>query len=225
LEIADDAGKRMRPDHRAEDVVRRLDAGHPVPHGLVDRVAQRPRTAGYRPHLGTQQLHAEHVGRLTAHVLLAHVDHARQTEMGASGRGGHAVLPGSGLGDHPLLAHPQRQQGLAQGVVDLVRAGMVDVLALEPDLGTAALLAQPPGVIQGRGPADEVPQQFAQRGTERRILNGPLVLVRQLVQGPRQRFRDIASAVIAEAARRIGHVAGCIARKHGRSGHTTLDGK
>ena len=45
LEIADDHRERMRADDGAEDVVRRFDARHPVAHGLVDRVAERPRAA------------------------------------------------------------------------------------------------------------------------------------------------------------------------------------
>ncbi len=79
--------------------------------------------------------------------------------MGTGRGGGHAVLAGARLGDHSLLAHPQREQRLADRVVDLVRAGVIEVLALEPDLRPAALLAEPPGVIQRRGPADVVLQQ------------------------------------------------------------------
>ena len=78
--------------------------------------------------------------------------------MGTGGGGGHAVLAGAGLGDHALLAHPQREQRLAERVVDLVGAGVVEVLALELDLRPAALLAQPLGVIQRRRPADVVLQ-------------------------------------------------------------------
>ena len=84
-------------------------------------------------HLGAQQLHAVHVERLAPLVLGAHVDPAPQPEQG--GRGGHrdAVLPGAGLGDHPHLAHPPGEQALADRVVDLVRAGVAEVLALEED--------------------------------------------------------------------------------------------
>jgi hypothetical protein len=52
------------------------------------------------------------------------------------------VLAGAGLGDDARLAHAPRQQGLADGVVDLVRAGVVEVLALEVDLRAAELAAQ-----------------------------------------------------------------------------------
>ena len=45
-------------------------------------------------------------GPLAAHVLGAHVDDALEPEQRAGGGGRDAVLPGAGLGDHALLAHP-----------------------------------------------------------------------------------------------------------------------
>ncbi len=124
--------------------------------------------------------------------------------MGARGCGRDAVLAGPGFGNHSRLAHPQRQQGLAQRVVDLVGAGVVDVLAFEPDLGSAAALAQPPGVIQRRGATDEVAQQLVQVGLEGRIAPGRLVFGGQLVQGPRQGLRHIPPAKTAESPGRVG---------------------
>jgi hypothetical protein len=41
------------------------------------------------------------------------------------------VLAGARLGDDARLAHAPRQQHLADAVVDLVRAGVAEVLALE----------------------------------------------------------------------------------------------
>jgi hypothetical protein len=55
----------------------------------------------------------------------------------ATGGAGHAVLAGAGLGDDPRLAHVLGEQRLADGVVHLVRAGVVQVLALEEDARTA----------------------------------------------------------------------------------------
>ncbi len=45
--------------------------------------------------------------------------------------------PGAGFGDDALLAHAPREQRLAERVVDLVRAGVEQVFALEVDLGAA----------------------------------------------------------------------------------------
>ena len=67
--------------------------------------------------------------------------------MGARGRGGHAVLAGPGLGDDPPLAHAAGEQGLADRVVDLVGAGVGDVLTLEPDLRPASGLRAGPGEL------------------------------------------------------------------------------
>ena len=85
-------------------------------------------------HLGAQQLHAEDVGLLPLDVDRAHIDDAFEAEARAQRRGGDAVLAGAGLGDDALLAHAPRQQDLAEHVVDLVRAGVVELLALEIDL-------------------------------------------------------------------------------------------
>ena len=67
---------------------------------------------------------------LTAGGDLALVDAALEAEHGAHGGGGHAVLAGAGLGDHAGLAHALDEQGLAERVVDLVRAGVVQILTL-----------------------------------------------------------------------------------------------
>ena len=70
-------------------------------------------------------------GLLALDVLGAHVHDARQVEQRA-GRGGRdAVLAGAGLGDDPGLAEAPGQQRLAERVVDLVGAGVGEVLALE----------------------------------------------------------------------------------------------
>ena len=64
-----------------------------------------------------------------------------------TGRGrGHAVLSGARLGYDALFAQPPGQQRLSQGVVDLVRTGVGQVLSLEIDLRPAQMGGQPPGV-------------------------------------------------------------------------------
>ncbi len=70
---------------------------------------------------------------LAAHVLGAHVDDALEPEARAHGRRRDAVLTRTGLRDDPPLAEPRREQDLAERVVDLVRPGVVQVLALEDD--------------------------------------------------------------------------------------------
>ena len=137
LEVADDHGKRVRTDHAADRVMRFLRRSHPVAHRLVGRVAQGLRSGCHRHDGRAQGPHVEDVQLLPADVFLAHVDRAFQAEEGTGRRRGDAVLAGPGLGDDPLLAHPRRQHHLADRVVDLVGAGVVQVFALEIDLGPA----------------------------------------------------------------------------------------
>ena len=68
------------------------------------------------------------------HVGTPHVHPALKTKERRRGRRGHTVLPRAGLGDDALLAHALCKQHLSKRVVDLVRAGMAQVLALEPQL-------------------------------------------------------------------------------------------
>ena len=136
LEVANDRRVRVRPHRRAQDVVGRLDVRHPVAHRLVDGVLERRRAARDRPDLGPERAHPEHVRLLTLDVHGAHEHDARQAEERA-GRGGRdAVLAGARFGDHPLLAEPPGQERLAEGVVDLVGAGVGEVLALQVEAQT-----------------------------------------------------------------------------------------
>ena len=64
---------------------------------------------------------------------------AVEPEQRGRGGGGHPVLARAGLGDDPLLAHAAREQGLAEHVVDLVRTGVGEVLALQQHADAEAL--------------------------------------------------------------------------------------
>ena len=121
----------------------------------------------HRPHFGAQHLHAEDVRLLPLDVDRAHVDDAFQAEARA-GRGGRdAVLARAGLGDDALLAHAAGEQDLAEHVVDLVRAGVVELLALEIDLGAAEVFGEPLGEIERARAADIVLEQMVELGLER----------------------------------------------------------
>ena len=109
---------------------------------LVDRVLEGRAAVADGDDLGAEQPHPGDVERLPPGVLLAHVDDALEAEQRRGRRGGDAVLAGAGLGDDPGLAHPLGQQRLAEHVVDLVRAGVVEVLALEQDPRAAGVLGE-----------------------------------------------------------------------------------
>ncbi len=127
----------MRPDHAADDVMRVFHRRHPVSHRLVDRVTQRPRTAFHGADGCPEQSHAEHVRLLTTNVLGTHVNRTRQPKVCARGGCRDAVLARTGFCDHSRFAHSQRQQRLADRVVNLVSTGVVQVFSLEPNLGPA----------------------------------------------------------------------------------------
>ena len=141
LEVAHHEREGMRADHRADAVDGVLVVGEIRLEGRVDGLLERLEAVRHGHDRGAQQLHAADVGRLLLDVDLAHVDLALEAEVGG-GRGQRdAVLAGAGLGDDLLLAHVLGQQALAHAVVELVRAGVVQVLALQVDLRAAVARA------------------------------------------------------------------------------------
>ena len=171
--------------------------GHPVAHGLVDRVLERARARVDAAHLRTEQTHPGHVRRLARHVLRPHVDDALEAEQGAHRGGRDAVLARPGLGHDPRLAHALHQQRLAERVVDLVRTGVTEVLALQVD-AAAEPLREPRGEAERGRPPDVVTQQAPQLGLEIRVAARRLVRELQLVQRLHQRLRHVAPAVRPE---------------------------
>ena len=119
----------MRSRDAANDVERALNVGDPIAHRFVQRIFERLRSRRYGDDGRAEQLHPEDVLRLALDVLGAHVHDAFHTEPRRDGRRGDAVLSGARLRDDPLLAEPARKQRLADAVVDLVRACVIQVLA------------------------------------------------------------------------------------------------
>ena len=198
LEVAHHRGERMRARRRAEDVVGGLDARDPVAVGVVDRVLERARAGLDGNDLGAEQPHARDVERLALGVDLAHVDRALEAEERGRGGGRHAVLAGAGLGDHARLAEALGEQRLAEHVVDLVRAGVVEVLALEEDPRTAGVLGEPRDLGDRRRATGVRVQQPRELGLERGVGLRGLVLRRQLVDRGDERLGHVAPAELAE---------------------------
>ena len=113
--------------------MRRLDIRDPVADRLARRLLQRLRPELDGSHLGTEEPHALDVRMLPAHVLGAHVHDALEPEARADRRGRDPVLARTRLGHDASLAEARREKDLSERVVDLVRAGVVEVLALEDD--------------------------------------------------------------------------------------------
>jgi hypothetical protein len=74
------------------------------------------------------------------------------------------VLTRARLGDDALLAHLLSEKRLADGVVDLVRAGVVQILALEVDVRGAVVLGEALSEIQGVRAPDVVLQDGRELG-------------------------------------------------------------
>ncbi len=94
------------------------------------------------------------------------------------------MLPRPGLGDHAMLPHPLDQQPLPQAVVDLVRPGVQQILALQINLRPAQLLRQPPRKKQRRRTPRISPQQFIQPRLKFLIALRLLVLALQVRRAP-----------------------------------------
>mmetsp|Transcript_1449 Transcript_1449/g.2509 ORF Transcript_1449/g.2509 Transcript_1449/m.2509 type:complete len:265 (+) Transcript_1449:768-1562(+) len=201
VELTHHHGVRVGAGCRAENVVGALNVGDPVADGLRGRVLERGSSRMHRAHFRTQQTHAEHIQCLALYVHGAHVDDAFQSEARAHGGGGHAVLPRAGLGNHPLLAHAERQHRLCQRVVDLVGAGVVEVLALEVDLHVVAQIgAHALREVQRRLAPDKVLQVPGQYALELRILDGRVERHRELVERVDERLRHVPPAVLSVTA-------------------------
>ena len=114
------------------------------------------------------------------------------------------MLPGSGLGDDAALAEPPRQHRLAERVVELVCAGVEEILALQVQ---PLVRLEPLGARERRRAARE-------RAPERveLLVEGGVVLCvaparLELVERGDQRFRHVAAAVGAEEPGRRAHLA------------------
>ena len=226
VELADHPRVRVRPHDRAKAVVGVLDRRHPVAHCLVDGVLERLAARLGGPNLGAEQLHPKDVELLALDVDGAHVDDTLHAEQGSGRRAGDTVLTGAGLGDDAGLAHALGEQGLAEHIVDLVAAGVVEVLSLEED-AAAEFFAETMAFRQRRRTARVGAQQMiefiAERGITPGIAEGPVEFLTRGNQG----LRDVHAAEVAEATRLggfgHGHDKKSSSQLYGASSVCTLD--
>ena len=170
-----------------------------MPQRFVRRVLERPGAGRDRNDLRAHQLHAVYVEPLAPHVFFAHVNHTVETESRADGCRGHAVLACAGLGDDAALVHALRQQHLPQRVVDLVRARVVQVLALEQHRDSD-LRGQARHRGDGRRTTHVILEQIVELAPELRIVAGCVIHGRQLLERVHQRLGDVAAPIRAESS-------------------------
>ena len=167
------------------------------------------RTVRDRHDGGAQHLHPRDVQRLPPGVFLAHVDDAFETEQGGGGGARDAVLTGAGLGDDALLAHPLGDQCLTEYVADLVRTGVVEILALEQEACPGADLGrQPRRVVELARHAGVVAQQPGELDLERLVGHRVPVDRVQLVQRLDQRLGNEPSTEPTKVSVRTRHETG-----------------
>jgi hypothetical protein len=206
LEIPHHHRIRMRAVGRAEDVMRAADVRDPVAHRFVDGFLQGLLARVNRHDFRAEHLHAIHVEHLALAIHRAHVDDAFQSEHRGDGRRGHAVLARAGLGDDARLAHALGEEDLAHRVVDLVRAGVIEVFALEINLRAAEFLGQAFGKIKRRGATDKFREVVGKFLLKLRVVLRAEVFGLQLLQRMHQRLGHVTSAVLAEVALGIGQI-------------------
>jgi hypothetical protein len=124
---------------------------HPVAERFIDRVLERARSALDDADIGTEEAHTQDVRLLATHIFRSHVNDAIEAEQRTYRGGGNAMLPGSGFGDDATLSHARGEQSLAECVVELVRACVEQVFALEENACSARMLRQALGKIKRRG--------------------------------------------------------------------------
>src|SRR4051812_32359670 len=188
----------MRAGDRADAVERVGDVRDPVAQGLVHRVLEGLGAGLDRDDLGAEHLHAEDVRLLPLDIDCAHVDDAVEREAGAERRGRDAVLARTGLGDDPPLAHASGDEDLAEHVVHLVGAGVVQLVALEVDLRAAEMLGQALGEVERARSADVMGQVGGHLGLEGRVGLGLAVGLLELEDQRHQRLGDETAAEDAE---------------------------
>ena len=96
-----------------------------------------------------------------------------------------------------MFAHPARQQRLAEGVIDLVRASVQKIFALQINLCATGMRSQPLRVKQRRRSAGVVAQQHVEFAPKIRIAASVHKLSRQLLERRDQCFRNVAATELA----------------------------
>src|SRR5262249_48842760 len=153
------------------------------------------------------------VEALAAHVLFAHVDDTLEAEERAYGRSGDAVLSRTGLRDDALLSHAPCEQRLTETVVDLVRAGMQQIFALEPDARSGERRAQVFGAVERGGTTRVIVQQAGELVLDPSVGTRFEIGVLQLLDRRHQNFGDVLAAVRPEVSAWI--------RLRGQAGHAS----
>lgn len=112
------------------------------------------------------------------------------------------MLAGTSLGNDLGLSKALSEQKLANGVIDLMRTGMVHVLTLEPDVGTSSMLGQTLGQVQARRTAHVVVVRTVLLPEGRVVLNLVEAFLK-LRQAVHQALGNVLATEFAKAVRNL----------------------
>src|SRR5439155_22043601 len=110
----------------------------------------------------------------------------------------NAMLTRAGFSDDALFAHAQRQKTLAKAVIDLMRAGVIQIFALEVDLRPAPALHEACGKIERCWTARIVAKKFIQLRVKLGIALDGVIRGLQFLQRMHQRFGHELPAIAAK---------------------------
>ena len=154
-------------------------------------------------HFGAQQPHPKDIQRLSLHVLNAHIHQALETEKSAGRGRSYAVLAGAGLGDYPRLSHPLCQQDLTHHVIELVRACVTEIFALQIDPGSSEHVSEPLGKIERGGAPDVLALIVLELANELVVVFVLIIGLGQLVQRRNENLGHIPPSEDSEVAKLV----------------------
>ncbi len=152
-----------------------------------------------------EHFHAINVEDLPFAIHRAHVDDALHPEHRGDGGGGDAVLARAGLGDDARLAHALGEEHLPDGIVDFVRAGVEQILALQINFRAAEFLGEAFGEIKRRWATDEFREVIGKFMLKFRVVLRAKIFLFQFLQRMHQRLGHITTAVGTKVALGVGH--------------------
>ena len=200
LEVAHHQREGMRPEHRADAVDRILVILRIGLESGIHRLFQCLQPEGDGNHFRSENLHAGHVGRLLGDIDFPHVNFTLQPKVGGGSGERHTVLAGAGFRNQPFLAHEFGEQTFSHAVIELMGAGMVEILPLEVDLAVAQQSRQPVTMINRSRPSLKLPPDAAQLVDEVRRAADGLVGILNLLERRHKFRRKISAAVRSEPA-------------------------
>ena len=199
LKITDDSWERMGAHNRPQTVMGIIHPAGPFPHCLGNRVLQCGGSGFDRNHPGSQQTHFIYIESLAPGIFLAHIDYTFHSHQRRRGSCSHSVLAGPGFRNKSCFPHFLGQKRLAQYIVDLMGAGVVQIFSFQINLCSAQIFCHFFCVIESAGTSAVVLQQIFQLLLKFSVFFVMIVRSFQLDHRVHQSFRNILSSVHPES--------------------------